>query len=130
MQRVSSSQNERTLGGGGSKTNNGEGVKLGNLQEMYFLNLPPGFRSQKLSECYNSLISGDDKLVPDKFHPKINKTTPRFKKQLKQDDAIDNAVCEIKLLQATYKDFHLKIKETYKSVLNKIKKLDKDNNIK
>ena len=106
------------------------GSKLGNLQRMYFLNVPPGFRSEKLLECYNSPISGDDKFVPDKFHPKINKTTPKFKKQLKQDDAIDNAVCEIQLLQATCKDFHLKIKETYKSVLNKIKELDKDNNIK
>ena len=88
------------------------------------------FRSQELSEYYNSLISGDDKFLPDKFCPKINKNTPEFEKQLKQDDAIGNVVREIKLLQTRCKDFHLKVKEIDKSVLNKIENLVKDNNTK
>ena len=50
-------------------------------------------------------------------------------KQLKRDDAIDNVVCEIKLLQARCKGFQLKVKEIDKSVLNKIENLYKDNDI-
>ena len=84
-------------------------------------------RSQELSECRNSLISGDDKFIPDKFCPRINKNTLECEKQLKQDDAIDNVVLEIKLLQARWKDFHLKVKEIDESMLNKFENLDKDN---
>ena len=45
-ERVSSSQNERNLGGRCSKTNKdeqggrGRGSKLGNLERKYFLNFP------------------------------------------------------------------------------------------
>ena len=53
-----------------------------------------------------------------------------MRKQLKQDDTIDNEVREIKLLQARCKDFHLKVKEIDELVLNKIENLNKDNNTK
>ena len=86
------------------------------------------FRSQELSEYYNSLISAHDKFVPVKFHPKIIKNTPKFRKQLKRDHAIDNVVREIKLLEAICKKFHLKVKEIDESMLNKTENLDKDNN--
>ena len=76
-------------------------------------------RSQELSEYYNSLINGHDKFVPDKFCPKI-KIHPNLKKQLKRDDAIDNVVWEIIMLQARCKDFHLKVKEIDEPVLNNI----------
>ena len=45
-----------------------------------------------ITEYYNSLLRGDDKFVPDKFYPKINKNKPEFQKQLKRDDAIENVV--------------------------------------
>ena len=59
-----------------------------------------------------------------------DKNTPIFEKQLKRDDTIDNEVTEIKLLQARYKDFHMKVKEIDEPVLNKIENLNNDNNTK
>ena len=51
-------------------------------------------------------------IVPNKFRPKM----PEFVKQLKLDDAIDNAVREIKLLQDRCKHFFLKIERIDESV--------------
>ena len=64
------------------------------------------FRYQELSEYYKNLISEDNKFAPDKFRSRINKNTPEFGKQLERDDAIDNVICEIRLLQARFKGFH------------------------
>ena len=47
---------------------------------------------------------------------------PEFVKQLKLDDAIDNAVRVIKLLQARCKHFFLKIERIDESVQSKIEK--------
>ena len=47
---------------------------------------------------------------------------PEFVKQLKLDDAIDNAVREIKLLQARCKHFFLKIERIDESMQSKIEK--------
>ena len=88
------------------------------------------FRSQELSEYYNSLKSGEQKFVQDKFRPKINKNTPEYEKQLKREDAIQNVVREIKLLHARSKDFQSKIKDIDEKVFNKIESLDKENDIK
>ena len=44
------------------------------------------FRSQELPGYYNSLMRRDDKFVPDRFVPDINKNAFEFKKQLKRDD--------------------------------------------
>lgn len=41
--------------------------------------------------------------------PKMNKNPPKFEKQLKWVDAIDNVVHEIKLLKARCKDFQWKV---------------------
>ena len=87
--------------------------------------------SQKVNiQYYNCLISGDNKFVPDKCHPRVNKNTLEFEKQLKRDNATDNVVCEIKWLQARCKDSHLKVLQIDESVLNKIENLTKDNNTK
>ena len=82
------------------------------------------------SEYYNSLISGEQKFVPDKFRPKINKNTPEYEQQLKREDAIQNVVREIKLLHARSKDFQSKIKDIDEKVFSKIESLDKENDIK
>ena len=47
---------------------------------------------------------------------------PEFVKQLKLDDAIDNAVREIKLLQDRCKHFFLKIERIDESMQSKIEK--------
>lgn len=47
---------------------------------------------------------------------------PEFVKQLKLDDAIDNAVREIKLLQDRCKHFFLKIERIDESVQSKVEK--------
>lgn len=47
---------------------------------------------------------------------------PEFVKQLKLDDVIDNAVREIKLLQARCKHFFLKIERIDESMQSKIEK--------
>lgn len=47
---------------------------------------------------------------------------PEFVKQLKLDDAIDNTVREIKLLQARCKHFFLKIERIDESVQSKVEK--------
>ena len=39
----------------------------------------------------------------------MNKNPPKFEKQLKRVDAIDNVVHEIKLLKARCKDFQWKV---------------------
>ena len=38
-----------------------------------------GFRSKKLSEFYNNLINGNDKIIPDEFVHKEIKRHPNFK---------------------------------------------------
>lgn len=89
-----------------------------------------GFRSQQLSEYYNTLISGEQKFVPDKFRPRVNKNTPEFELKLKKDDAIENMVREIKLLHARSKDFQSKLKDIDEKVINKIYNLGHDNDVK
>ena len=74
------------------------------------------------------MINGDNKCAPDILCSRINKDTFEFGKQLKWDNAIENAVQEIKLLQTRWKGFHMKVKEIDRSVLNKFENLGNRNN--
>lgn len=74
------------------------------------------------------MISGDDKCVPDILCPRLNKDAFEFEKQLKWDNAIDNAVQEIKLLHTRWNGFHMKVKEIDRSVLDKFENLGNHNN--
>lgn len=74
------------------------------------------------------MINGDNKCAPDILCPRINKDAFEFGKQLKWDNAIENAVQEIKLLQTRWKGFHMKVKEIDRSVLNKFENLGNRNN--
>lgn len=74
------------------------------------------------------MISGDDKCVPDILCPRLNKDAFEFEKQLKWDNAIDNAAQEIKLLHTRWNRFHMKVKEIDRSVLDKFENLGNHNN--
>ena len=76
------------------------------------------FRAQNVSQYYDSLLKEEKPFVPPKFRIKVDRSTMEGTLKYRQEQAIENTIREIQIMESEFKTWNDKIENLDKEIKN------------